>query len=53
MADRVVEPAVCSECDSNDIIECENCEETCPHTCHLDGEEYGPYCADCGGEPKC
>lgn len=30
----------------NGIVPCDNCGETDEHTCHLDGEEYGPFPCD-------
>ncbi len=32
----------CDYCDDTGIEPCDNCGETDDHTCHLDGEEYGP-----------
>lgn len=32
----------CRFCYGNGIEPCSNCSETDDHTCHLDGEEYGP-----------
>lgn len=38
----------CSMCGSTDIEACDNCSESDPHVCHLDGEEYMPACGGCG-----
>lgn len=34
-------------CDAVDIEPCGWCDELDPHTCHVDGEEYGPGCRSC------
>jgi hypothetical protein len=33
----------CDICYGLAVIPCENCGESDEHTCHIDGEEYGPY----------
>jgi hypothetical protein len=38
----------CPDCHGTGIVPCPWCDDIDDHTCHADGEEYGPYPCSCG-----